>query len=130
MAMELRVFLRDAAVPDSERWQAGIVGEGFRLALDKTLDVRQNTGFEFNLLPAAAVASGYQGDPAPIDGYGVCANFRWTGNARESVIVYIASAVLAKLADGILYDPQKNSFSTGKEAVAMVRRLIEATELD
>lgn len=142
MAKKLHVFLRGAAVPDSEQWQAGIIREGFRLALDQTLDDRQNTGFrpavyqgsqsgfEFNLLPAAAVASDCQGIPARIDGCDVCANFRWAGNVRESIVVYIASAVLAELANGVLYDPQENSFSTGKEAVATVRRLIKAIELD
>jgi len=142
MSMALHVFLHDAALPTREQWQSGIAGEGFPLVLDQTLDVRQNTGFspaiygdrqsgfEFDLLPATRATSVGEGDWARIDGHDLCANFRWVGNVQESISVYIASAVLAKLANGVLYDPRADRFLTGAEAVAMVRRLIEATELD
>jgi hypothetical protein len=142
MPMALHVFLHDAALPTCEQWQSGIAEEGFRLVLDKTLDVRQNTGFspavyggrksgfEFDLLPVTGVTSVGKGDWARIDGHDVCANFQCGGNVRESISIYIASAVLAKLANGVLYDPKADHFLTGSEAVAVVRRLIEATELD
>jgi len=142
MPMALHVFLHDAALPTREQWQSGIAEEGFRLVLDKTLDVRRNTGFrpavyggrksgfEFDLLPVTRATSVCEGDLARIDGHDLCANFRCGGSVQEIISVYIASAVLAKLANGVLYDPRADHFLTGVEAVAIVRRLIEATELD
>jgi len=142
MPMALHVFLHDAAFPTREQWQSGIAEEGFRLVLDQTLDVRQNTGFrpavyggrksgfEFDLLPATVATSVCEGDLARVNGHDLCANFRCGGNVRESISIHIASAVLAKLANGILYDPRADHFLTGTEAVARVRRMIEATELD
>ena len=88
MPMALHVFLHDAALPTCEQWQSGIAEEGFRLVLDKTLDVRQNTGFSpavyggrksgfvFDLLPVTGVTSVGKRDWARIDGHDVCANFQ------------------------------------------------------
>ncbi len=141
MPMELHVFLRDAALATREEWQAGITDQGFELTLDATLDVRHHTGFspavcwgkksgfEFDLLPAIDIASSYNGVSERIGARNLAVSFHWRGNLQESIIVYIASAVLAKLADGILYYPQKNNFSTSYEALAVVRRLIEVAEL-
>src|SRR5262249_46397877 len=115
---------------------------GFLLTLDEALDVRRNngfspavcwgrkSGFDFGLCPANEIASSYLGVPQRIGTRDLSANFRWRGNILDSVIVYIASAVFAKMSDGILYHPQKKHFSTGYEAMAMARRLIEVTELD
>jgi hypothetical protein len=142
LPMGLHVFLRTAAMPDREEWQAGITDNGFPLTLDKALDVRKNTGFSpvvcwgsssgftFDLCPAVAIASRYQGASERIGNRDLSANFHWSGNALESVIVYAASAVLAKLASGLLYYPQRNQFSTGYEAISLARQLIEVAELD
>jgi hypothetical protein len=142
MAMELHVFLRGAALPTREEWQAGITDHGFPLTLDETLDVRSHTGFssvifwgrksgfEFGLSPANVIASQNEGTLKRIGARDLAANFRWRGNMLESVIVYLASAVFTKLTDGVLYYPQKNHFSTGQETMAMARQLIEVAELD
>ena len=142
LPMEVHVFLRNPALPTREEWQAGITDHGFLLTLDEALDVRSHTGFsravcwgrksgfEFGLCPALAIASRYAGVPERIGTRDLSANFRWQGNVLESVIVYVASAVLAKMTDGVLYYPQRNHFATGYETMAMARRLIELTELD
>jgi hypothetical protein len=142
MPMELHVFLRDAALPTREGWQAGITDQGFELTLDATLDVRHHagfspavcwgkkSGFELDFRPAIDIASRYNGVSERIGARNLAVSFRWRGNFQESVIVYITSAVLARLADGILYYPQKNNYSTGYEALAVVRRLMEVTEWD
>lgn len=139
--MELHVFLWDAALPTREEWQAGITEYGFDLAINERLDVRHNTGFspatfcgkksgfEFDLCPTNDITSRHIGISERIGTRGLSANFRWGGNVLESVVVYVASAVLARLADGIVYYPQKNHFSTGHEAMSMARRLMAATEL-
>jgi len=139
--MELHVFLRNAALPAREEWQTAITEEGFALILDATLDVRNHagfsqimcwgkkSGFEFDLNPAPDITSRYRGVSERIGARNVSANFRWQGNVLESLGVHIASAVLAKLADGILYYPQKAHFSTSHEAMAMARQLIAVSEL-
>jgi hypothetical protein len=140
-SMELHVFLQDAALPTRGEWQTAINEQGFCLTLNEALDVRHHTGlstalywgrrsgFEFSLCPAVDVALSCMEISARIGARDLSANFRWRGNALESVVVYIASAALARLANGIVYLPQKNRFSTGREAVAMARRLMEVTEL-
>ena len=142
LPMELHVFLPCPALPTREAWQAGISDHGFLLTLDEALDVRSHTGFsravcwgrksgfEFGLSPALDVASRYPGVPERIGVRDLSANFRWHGNVLESVIVYVASAVFAKMTDGILYYPQKNHFATGYETMAMARQLIEVMELE
>jgi hypothetical protein len=141
--MEIHVLLQDSALPTREQWQTGIAEAGFNLTLDETLDVRQSTGyspavyegvatgFEFDIFPATDITESYEGVAERIGERDVSANFRWGSSMRECVAAYIASAVLAKLADGILYDPQEDSFFTGDEALAAARRLIETvTDLD
>ena len=142
MPMELHVFLQSAALPTRVEWQAGIIDHGFPLTLDKVLDIRHHTGFspvvcwgkksgfEFDLHPATQITSRYIGVSERIGARDLSANFRWRGNVLESVVVYTASAVLAGLTNGLLYSPQKNRFSTAREAIALARRLIAATELD
>jgi hypothetical protein len=142
MAMELHVFLRGAALPTREEWQAGITDHGFPLTLDAALDVRSQTGFspaifwgrksgfEFGLGPAYAITSRYEGTLERIGARDLSANFRWRGNMLESVVVYLAAGVFTKLTHGILYHPQKNHFSTGQETMAIARQLIEVAELD
>lgn len=142
MPMELHVFLQGAALPTREEWQAGITDHGFLLTLDEALNVRGNTGFspaiswgrksgfEFGICPAPDLTSRYPVVSGRIGARDLSANFRWRGNVLESVIVYVASAVLAKLAHGLLYYPQRNHFSTGHEALSIARQLIEVTELD
>ena len=142
LPMGLHVFLQTTALPTREDWQAGIADHGFPLTLDEALIVRNHTGFSpalywgrksgftFGLCPALAVASRYKGAPERIGARDLSANFHWSGNVLESVIVYAASAVFAKLTHGILYYPQRDLFSTGYEAMSMARRLIEVTELD
>ncbi len=139
--MELHVFLRDAALPTREEWQAGITDQGFELTLDATLDVRRHTGFspavcwgkksgfEFELRASIDVASRYNGVSERIGARNLAVSFQWRGNVLESLSVHIASAVFARLTDGILYLPQKAHFSTSNEALAMARRLIEVSEL-
>lgn len=142
LPMELHVFLRGATLPTREEWQAGITDHGFLLTLDEALDVRNHTGFsravcwgrksgfEFDLHPAVDVTPRYPGVAARVGTRDLSANFRWRGSVLESVIVYVASAVFAKLTDGLLYYPQRNHFATGYETMAMAKRLVELAELD
>jgi hypothetical protein len=142
LPMGLHVFLQTTALPSREDWQAGITDHGFPLTLDEAMIVRSHggfspaiyssrkSGFTFDLCTAQAIASRYPGAPERIGARDLSANFHWSGNVLESVIVYAASAVFAKLTSGILFYPQRNHFSTAFEAVSMARQLVEVTELD
>ena len=140
--MGLHVFLQTTVLPTREDWQTGITDHGFPLTLDEAMIVGNHAGFSpalfsgrksgftFDLCPALAIASRYPGATERIGARDLSANLHWSGNVLESVIVYAASAVFAKLTSGILYYPQRNHFSTGHVAMSMARQLIEVTELD
>jgi hypothetical protein len=50
------------------------------------------------------------------------ANFRWGGDLTECAAAVIASAVLARLTDGILFDPQEGEMVSGSEAIALAKQ--------
>jgi hypothetical protein len=49
------------------------------------------------------------------------ANFRWGGDVAEMACALVASAALATLSDGVLFDPQEGTCSDGVSAVAQAR---------
>ena len=138
--MELHVLLQDSALPSRDKWQAGINESGFKLVLDETLDLREQTGyspslyngvqtgFEFDLSPAEDITSSYEALANQAGPGSISANFRWGGNMRELFAASIASAVLAKITSGIVYDPENDLCSTGDEALASARQLIETVK--
>jgi hypothetical protein len=141
--MELHVLLRNSAVPTVEEWQRALTEASFNLILDNALKIREasgyspaiyngvKTGFEFDLFPASDIMETYEGIAEQIGDRDLSANFRWGGDLRECVAACIASGVLTKLCDGILYDPQENIFFGGDEAIAMARQTIQdAGDLD
>ena len=51
---------------------------------------------------------------------------RWPREAHGCVAAVVASAVLAKRCDGVLYDPQEGAFHTGDEALETARQTVES----
>jgi hypothetical protein len=137
MSMELHVFLRDPRVPTSEQWQQAIRDAGFDLSLDSSLRVREDTGFspavyrgketgfEFDLCPASDVTDAYPDVVPRIGEREMVANFRWGGDLTECAAAVIASAVLARLADGVFFDPQEGEVVSGDEAIELARRTVQ-----
>jgi len=138
MSMELHVLLRDSSVPTPSQWQNAIREAGFDLTLDATLSMRDwtgflpavykgvKTGFEFDVSDASDITDTYPDVAEHVGDRDVSANFRWGGDLRECVAAVVASAALAELCDGVLYDPQEGAFHTGDEALETARQIVES----
>ena len=138
--MELHVFLRDSSVPTVGEWQRAIREAGFDLLLDTSLRLREDTGFsptvyrgreagfEFDLWPASEIAATYPDAASRIGERDMAANFRWGSDLTECAAAVIAAAVLARLTDGVFFDPQEGELASGDEAIEMARQ--EAQEID
>jgi hypothetical protein len=142
MSIEIHVLLKNSNIPSVAQWQQAIHAAGFDLMLDHTFSVREHsgfllatykgieTGFEFDLSNNSDIISTYSDVVAHIENRDLSANFRWGGRLTECVAALIASAILAKLSDGIVYDPQSETFETGDEALRSVRQLIPNLVVD
>ena len=130
---ELHVFLSDSQVPDRDAWQNEIERLGFAAVLDPAFDVRQDagfvtatcdgyaTGFNFALSPAANIVSYYPHIAARVGTRKKCATFIWSGDIAEAYAVLSAAAALAKLADGVYFQPAEGTTYDGNEAVEQAR---------
>ena len=133
MSIELHIFMHDSRVPTRDSWQQAIEELGFPTVLDKTLDVRQHsgfspvvyagrsTGFEFALAPAVDVLSSYSHIADRVGDREKCATFRWGGDLTEMAAVLSAAAALTKLTDGIYYYPNDDIVYGAVEAVEATR---------
>jgi hypothetical protein len=140
MSMELHVLLQDTRVPTVTEWQQAIREAGFDLLLDSSLRLREDTGFspavyrgnetgfEFDLWPASDITDTYPDVASRIGGRDMAANFRWGGDLLECAAAVIAAAALARLTDGVLFDPQEGDLASGDEAIEMARQ--ETQEID
>src|SRR5436190_19044119 len=107
MSMELYAFLHDRKIPTTAQWQEAIREAGFDLTLLSSFRPREDTGFspavyrgsetgfEFDLWPAADVTDSYPEAARRIADRDMVANFRWGGDLTECAAAVIASAVLA-----------------------------------
>jgi hypothetical protein len=133
MSIELHIFMRDSKVPTRDAWQQAIEELGFPAVLDKTLDVRQHTGFsptvytgqptgfEFFLEPAVDLLSSYSHIADHVGDREKCATFRWGGDLTEMAAALSAAAALTKLTDGIYYYPNDDIIYGAAEAVEATR---------
>jgi hypothetical protein len=139
--MELHVLADDSRLPDARRWQDGINALGFDVKLDPTLSVReqrgflpctfkgQQSGFEFHIWPASDILETYPEFEERLSGCNTSANFRWGGDMVEMACALIASVALAKVSDGVWFDPQEGVCLTASEALAQVKTDLVAAEL-
>jgi hypothetical protein len=129
-------------MPDVRRWQAGIDAAGFELRLDSSLVVETDTGylpvkmkgrdsgFEFDLSPVSDVLEAYPELKTKVAGRDRSANFRWGGHLAEMACALVASAILATLTDGLLFDPQEGTLSDSASAVNRTRSELAAAGFD
>lgn len=134
MSLELHIFMHDARIPDRAAWQQAIEQAGFPTVLYPTLDVRQDTGFspttyagestgfEFYLEPATDVLEAYPHIAERIGTRDMAASFYWGGDLMEMAAALSAGAALAKLTDGIYFDPQGDVVCSADEAMETTRR--------
>ncbi len=149
IAMEgIYVFLRDAALPTVQDWNRAIKENGFNLVLD-SFDLRnddgylpawlrgEESGFEWYLEPVANMDEDPEMDPpflfkAFIGDCDLAASLKFISQANEDVTSSIAAAVLAKMTDGVFWDPgdpelcgnqePTSTFLRGDEAIALARK--------
>jgi hypothetical protein len=137
MSVELHVILDGSRLPDVRRWQQSIIELGFDAQLDPALNVAGDSGFvpavlkgspsgfEFDLSPARDIADTYPELRTQIAARDRAANFRFGGDLSEMACAMVASAALAKLADGIWFDPQDSTTSyTVEEAVEQAKSAV------
>jgi hypothetical protein len=134
MAVELYIFVEDSRLPSRDAWQQTIQELGFPAVLDRSLDLRrdtgftptnfrdQATGFEFSLDSATEVLSSYPHIAKRVGGRDKCVTFRWGGDLLECGAALSAAAALAKAADGIYFYPDDDLCYEAEEAVATIRR--------
>src|SRR5688572_321507 len=140
MSMELHVLLSKSRLPDVRRWQAAIDALGFDVKLDPTLDVNadagfcparfkgRESGFEFSIWPASEITETYAEFESELAGHDASANFRWGGDLNEMTCALVASAALAKLSDGVWFDPQEGACLDPAGAIEQAKSGVEAAE--
>jgi hypothetical protein len=138
MSIELHIFIQDSRVPTAVAWQEAIQQAGFPTALDPALDVRRHrgfsrasykgksTGFEFALSPASDTLEAYPDIAGQVGDRNLCATFRWGGDFPEMCAAISAAAALAKLCDGVCYDPEQDILSDADEALSAARENLDA----
>jgi len=134
--MELHVIL--AAIPDVAAWQRAITAAGFNIVLDSALNTTDHvgfvpvrfagidSGFEYDIFPIADITEAYPSYASQFGNRRFSANFRWGGDLTEMSCVLAASAALAKLTNGICFDPQEGVCLTGDQAIAQAKAEIAA----
>jgi len=142
VSTELHVLLAADRVPDVARWQAAIDAAGFDVKLDTSLVVEKDTGFlpvkikgresgfEFDLSAASDVLETYPELETKVIGRDRSANFGWGGDIAEMACALVASAVLATLTDGMLFDPQEGNLSGSASAVDKAKSELAAAGFD
>jgi hypothetical protein len=138
MSVEIYVFVGKSRIPDRATWQAEIEHLRFPLALHANFDPSRDSGyrpvefrgkpsgFEFFLDSTQDLIVGLPHLAPKVASLDVCASFRWGGDLSEMFSALAAAASLAKLTDGVFYDPQDDSVSSAEDAVANLRRDLES----
>jgi hypothetical protein len=133
MSMEIHIFMEDSRVPDRESWQRAIEQADFPAILDPSLDLRddsgfsptiyngQESGFEFYLDPAGSYLENYPHIAAQVGNRDMCVSFRWGGDVVEAAAAISCGAALAKLTDGIYYDPETDRVFTANTVIEGIR---------
>jgi len=116
--------MEDSRVPNRESWQEAIEAAGFPAVLYESLDLRKDTGFspttyngqqsgfELYLDPAESYLESYSHIAEQIGSRNKCVSFRWGGDLVEAAAALSCGAALAKLTDGVFYDPDADSVFT------------------
>jgi len=122
---ELHVLLMEERVPTLEQWQQALQPADLAFEIETSTDLRKHagylpvvdqghaTGFVFSLLPADFVVGGdrFPGAEAPREVFRLTesANFRFAEGPAAAAAAR-AAAAFARIADGIVFDPQRMVF--------------------
>src|SRR5262245_10243774 len=80
---------------------------------------RDETGVEFDIFDGRAAIEDLAGSEDVDPRLDRSANFRWSGDETEMLCALGAAAALAKLVDGVVFDPQDGRLLTVAEAIGV-----------
>src|SRR5688500_1690911 len=109
MSTDLNVFLKGAKIPTAAQWTSALAAAGFKIRIDEKLDVARHSGYlpvEFD-----GEESGFE-----LTWSDRGASFRCSGQ-DEIRAASAAAAVLARLTEGTVYDPQTDRSVSAPEAI-------------
>jgi hypothetical protein len=133
MSVDTFVFVRDENLPTIQQWQAALDRAGTGIVLESIEDLRshsgylpathrgQESGFEWYYGPLADYFGG-----TPPDGLGKRShviNFVTHSDMRELVCALISGAVLAEIAEGLVFDEENEAVIDGKSALVVARSI-------
>lgn len=141
MALEMHVFFR-GALPTKAALARAMRELGFPLSIKPaTGSLERQSGFmpmllrgeeagaEFDVFDGRAAVEELA--PAGVDAaFDRSANFRWSGDEREMLAALCASAALAKLTNGVVFDETEGRLLSVDEAIALARRNCEGLRPD
>ena len=132
MSVDSFVFFRDVRLPSVQEWQQALDLSGTGIVIDPTVDLRRHagylparyhgheSGFEWYYGPAEEI-SGQM--PEAIGDRTHAVDFVTHSDMRELVCGLVAGAILAKLADGLVFDEESGEFIDGDKALELARRV-------
>ena len=132
MSVDSFVFLQEDRLPTIAEWQGALDEEECGIALERIDDLRKHTGylpasyrghqsgFEWFFGPVAEVV----GDkPEAVGNRSHAIDFVTHSDMRELICGMIAGAVLAKLADGLVFDEESGEYIDGNRALEIAKKL-------
>jgi hypothetical protein len=133
MSVDGFVFLSDEKLPTVQQWQAALDRANTGITLDVIDDLRGHTGFfpvdhrghesGFEWYYGPLADSFGATPPEGLDGRGHVINFVTHSDMRELVCAMIAGAVLADIADGLVFDEETGGTIDGNTALTVAKSL-------
>lgn len=136
MSMELHVFFR-GKLPTKAALTKTMKDLGFPLSVSPaTGSLEQQSGFmpmrwrreeagvEFDVWSGRATVEEIKADGVD-PRFDRSANFRWGGEESELLCALCAAAALAKLIDGVVFDPEEDKLQSVDEAIAAARATLQ-----
>jgi len=137
MSVHLGVFLLREQLPTRDSWQRAIDAEGIDLQLEQADTIEQvgfwparlnkkDCGFEYSFGRIETSIPVESENPDPIlEAVGDRdhqVSFVFHSSREDGEAAALAAATLAKIADGVLFDPQSGEFAVGADAYELLRR--------
>ena len=140
MSVDQYVYLRRDLLPSSSEWQKAVDEAGLEIKFDDFVIDRQTgflpvifkgskSGFEFSVHNRDD-GEDFDEIRVRVGERDTIAAFYTHSDLVEFVCAYCAAAVLAKLADGVYYDPQEGVILSGQEALARIPSVLHDVKAD
>ena len=131
MSVDSFVFLQENRLPTIAEWQRALDEEQCGIALEPIKDLRTHSGY----LPAnycghqsgfewffGPIAETFGEKPEAVGSRSHAIDFVTHSDMRKLICGMIAGAVLAKLADGLVFDEESGEYIDGSKALEIAKR--------